>query len=55
MVGLVLRSGVFSWLGHLPGDLHIERENFRFYFPFTSMMIMSAVVSGVISVARKFL
>lgn len=24
-----------NWVGRLPGDIRIERENFRFYFPFT--------------------
>jgi hypothetical protein len=32
-------------LGRLPGDIVIERENFRFYFPITTMIIVSAVVS----------
>jgi len=31
----------FSWLGRLPGDIRVERENFRFYFPITTMIILS--------------
>ena len=34
-------------LGRLPGDFVIERENFRFYFPLTTMIIISALVSLV--------
>ena len=32
-------------LGRLPGDLIIERENFNFYFPITTMLLLSVVVS----------
>ena len=27
-----------SWLGHLPGDIRIENENVKFYFPVTTMV-----------------
>jgi Protein of unknown function (DUF2905) len=30
-----------SWLGHLPGDFKIERENLKIYFPLTTMIILS--------------
>jgi hypothetical protein len=33
------------WLGRLPGDVLIRRENFTFYFPFTSCLLVSAVLS----------
>ncbi len=33
------------WLGRLPGDILIRRENFTFYFPFTSCLLVSAVLS----------
>ncbi|MDQ6755394.1 MAG: DUF2905 domain-containing protein, partial [Bacteroidota bacterium] len=28
-----------NWLGKLPGDIRIEKENFKFYFPITTMII----------------
>lgn len=34
-----------TWFGRLPGDVRIEREGFRFYFPITSMILASAVIS----------
>jgi hypothetical protein len=34
-------------LGRLPGDIVIERENFRFYFPITTMIIVSVILSVV--------
>ena len=43
------------WIGRLPGDIRIEKENFRFYFPFTTMIIFSVVITIVVSLVRKFL
>ena len=42
-----------GWLGHLPGDIRIERENFRFYFPITTMIILSIAVSALLWIIRK--
>lgn len=33
------------FLGKLPGDIHIKRENFQFYFPITSSIIISVLLS----------
>lgn len=44
----------FNWVGHLPGDIRIEKENFRFYFPITTMIIVSLVVSLLIKLFNKF-
>ena len=43
------------WIGRLPGDIRVEKENFRFYFPITTMIILSILVTVIIRVARKFL
>jgi len=43
-----------NWLGHLPGDIRIEKENFRFYFPVTTMIILSIVLSAIVYLIRKF-
>jgi Protein of unknown function (DUF2905) len=44
-VGLVwLLAPSIPWLGRLPGDIHIERENFRFYFPLVTCLLLSLVV-----------
>ena len=34
-----------TWFGRLPGDIRVERENYRFYCPVTSMIIASIVLS----------
>ena len=40
-------------LGRLPGDIVIEREGFRFYFPITTMVLISLVLSLVFWLFRK--
>lgn len=49
-VGLIwlLAPGV-PWLGRLPGDVKMERENFRFYFPLMTCLLLSVVLSLVLS------
>jgi hypothetical protein len=42
------------WLGRLPGDVRIERDNFRFYFPLTTCVILSVVLSGIVWLVRQF-
>jgi hypothetical protein len=36
---------LLGWFGRLPGDIRIEREGFRFYFPLTSMVLVSLGLS----------
>ena len=42
---LVLLASRVPWLGRLPGDIHVERENWSFYFPLTTSILVSLVVS----------
>ncbi|MCC6290228.1 MAG: DUF2905 domain-containing protein [Chitinophagaceae bacterium] len=41
------------WIGRLPGDIRVEKENFRFYFPITTMIIFSLVISGILWLIRR--
>jgi len=43
-----------NWLGKLPGDIRIEKKNFRFYFPITTMIIVSVLLTILINVFKKF-
>jgi hypothetical protein len=43
-----------SWLGQLPGDIRIEKENFRFYFPLMTCLLRSLVLSFVVRVIHLF-
>jgi uncharacterized membrane protein len=55
ITGLVLWffGDKLSWLGNLPGDIKIKRDNFSFYFPITTMIIVSLILSFILWLARK--
>lgn len=46
-------QGKLGWLGRLPGDIRIERENFRFYFPITTMILLGMLLNLIIWVVRR--
>ena len=50
-VGLVMMAG-FP-LGRLPGDFHVKRGSFSFYFPLTSSLLVSAVLTLVLYLLRR--
>jgi ribose/xylose/arabinose/galactoside ABC-type transport system permease subunit len=59
-LGVILIVGGLLWpwiaklgLGRLPGDIRYERDGFRFYFPITTGLIISAVVSLIFWIFRK--
>ena len=43
------------WIGRLPGDIRIEKENFRLYFPITTMIIASVLLTLIVNIIKKFL
>jgi len=49
---LVFGPGV-PWLGRLPGDLRIERPGWSLYFPITTCVILSAVLSLAIYLFQR--
>ena len=58
--GLVLLAAGLAWpligrlgLGRLPGDIVIERENFSFYFPLMTSVIISVVLSLIFWFASR--
>ena len=57
IIGLIVwfLGGRLGWFGHLPGDIRVERENFRLYAPITSMIIISVVLSLILSLLGRFL
>ena len=42
-----------KWVGRLPGDIRIEKENFRFYFPISTMIIFSFILTIIIAIIKK--
>ena len=52
--GLLLTfAGRIPLIGKLPGDLRIERENFTFYFPFGSCLLLSLLLSLIFWLFRR--
>jgi hypothetical protein len=54
LVGLLVWSGALDWFGRLPGDIRIEREGLHLYIPLVSMLLLSAAVSLLLYLFRRF-
>jgi hypothetical protein len=46
-------GGKIPWLGRLPGDIVIQRDNFSFYFPLTTCILLSVVLSIILALLRR--
>ncbi|HZG57656.1 DUF2905 domain-containing protein [Paenibacillus sp.] len=55
-VGVVWQFGgkYLQFLGRLPGDIAVEKEGFRFYFPIVTCIVISVVGSLILYVIRMF-
>jgi hypothetical protein len=54
VVGVLLTlGGKLPWLGRLPGDIVIQRDNFTFYFPLTTSILLSVVLSLLFMLFRR--
>jgi hypothetical protein len=54
LLGLLIRLGLFSWWGKLPGDLSYRGEHVRVFFPIASMLIISLALSLLLYLLRRF-
>lgn len=57
MVGVGVLLMLFDktpFLGRLPGDIHIQRGNFEFYFPLGTSIVISLVLSGIMWLINYF-
>jgi hypothetical protein len=54
LLGLAALTGALGWFGHLPGDLHYSGRNVKVYFPVTTMILVSIVISIAFAVGRRF-
>jgi uncharacterized membrane protein len=57
IVGIIVHffHDKLTWIGRLPGDIKIERNNFRFYFPITTMILVSLLLTLIINIFKKWL
>ena len=60
VAGIVLLAAGLLWpvimrlgLGRLPGDIVVERPNFRFYFPLATSLVISAVLTLLFWLFRR--
>lgn len=47
--------GYFKWIGRLPGDIRIEKENFSFYFPLATMIVFSIIITVLAHILKRIL
>jgi hypothetical protein len=52
-MGVLAWTGLLSWFGRLPGDIHIVRDNVHVYVPIASMILVSVVVSLVLWLVNR--
>ncbi len=55
LLGILLKLGLnLRWLGKLPGDILIRRENFTFYFPLATSLLLSFLLSLILFLILRF-
>jgi hypothetical protein len=50
--GIFMISGKVPWLGRLPGDIYVQKKNFSFFFPITTSILISIVISLILIFLR---
>lgn len=54
VIGLAIYySDKLPWIGKLPGDFLIKRENFTFYFPLATSLILSILLSLILYLLKR--
>ena len=46
--GLLMLYDKIPFLGKLPGDINIKKDNFQFYFPITTSIVISLILSVIV-------
>ncbi len=50
---LLLLGGKIPWIGRLPGDLVVRSEKFTLYFPITTSIVISIILTLLLWILRK--
>ena len=55
VVGALVRfaPGLFSWFGHLPGDIRIDNGSSRIFIPITSMIVVSIALTVIVNLVAS--
>jgi hypothetical protein len=60
VLGILIVAAGLGWpwlsklpLGRLPGDIVINRENFHLWFPLTTMILVSIILSAILWLLRR--
>ena len=54
LIGVLLVIGEkIPWVGRLPGDILVRKKNFTFYFPITTSIIISIILTLFFALFRK--
>lgn len=54
VIGVLIRfTPLAKYIGKLPGDIRVEKENFRFYFPITTLILLSIIINLLIRIFKK--
>jgi hypothetical protein len=54
LMGLLLMAGdKIPWIGRLPGDIVIKKDKFTFYFPLTTSILISLLITLLFALFRK--
>ncbi|MEY3422866.1 MAG: hypothetical protein RIR48_3195 [Bacteroidota bacterium] len=63
LIGVLITVSGLTWyffgdklgfIGNLPGDFKVEKENFKFYFPLTTMILISILINILIRLIKYF-
>jgi hypothetical protein len=53
LAGIAYKFGLLGWFGNLPGDIRFESGNTRFYFPVTTMILVSILLSLLLFIFKR--
>lgn len=51
--GLLVLLGKFPGVGRLPGDIYIKKDNFTFYFPLATCLLISLILSLILGLWHR--
>lgn len=56
LIGIIIYffGDKLGWLGRLPGDIHVEKQNVKVYFPVTTMIVISIILTLLVNLIKKF-